>query len=236
MKKGIIIILLINLTSCVGQNKSDKDVIVKSNTKEIKTQNKSKIPKEGTSTINIGFNDNPVWVWAKFDHYLKLNDITFKHIFGINYWDENGSVTTMYYEKDRENKSNDQIDFSDYILKSYPGDKTLKLIGKKGDTILLFNVLENKDFRRKFKEQLFKRIPTVKTNSKNEKVSDYEIEVSITLKRDNIYEVTIINADGINKSVFKANCLADFEQISYYDTSNEKIYLINKENYLEKIK
>lgn len=234
MKTIITIILLISLTSCSGQNKEKPSTNV-INDSIMREQELSKIPKDAFQ-MNMNFDDNPVWVWAKFDHNLSSNEIVYKHIYGINYWDEEGNVKTLYYERDREIKKKDSIDFSNHILNPYPGDKTLQLISKEADTLLLFNVLENKALSSNFKGKKYQRIPTVNVNSKNEKVSDYDVRINYILKEKPFYEVTIINDEGINVFIFKSNCtLKDDFIISYYDLTNDRIYLIEKDCYLEKV-
>lgn len=233
MKIIFTLILLVSLTSCSGQTKEKLSTI--NNDSIMKKQEISKIPKDAFQ-MNINFDDNPVWVWAKYNHNLNLNDVTFEHIYGINYWDKKGDVRTLYYEKDREMKMKDSIDFSNNILKFYPGDKTLQLISKEADTLLLFNVLENKTLSGSFKGKEYQRIPTVNINSKNEKVSDYDVRINYVLKEKLFYEVTIINDAGINVSIFKSNCdLKNNLTISYFDLTNDRIYLLQKNCYLEKI-
>lgn len=233
MKIIITIILLISLTSCLGQNKEKLSTV--NNDSIMKAQEVSKIPKDAFQ-MNMNFDDNPVWIWAKYDHNLSSNKIVYEHIYGINYWDEEGDVKTLYYEKDREIKMKDSIDFSNHILKPYPGDKTLQLISKEADTLLLFNVLENKALSGNFKGKEYQRIPTININNKNEKVSDYDVRINYVLKEKPFYEVTIINDEGINKYIFKSNCqLKDEFDLSYYDLTSNRIYLLQKDCYLEKI-
>ena len=56
------------------------------------------------------------------------------------------------------------------------------------------------------------------------------------LKEKPFYEVTIINDEGINKHIFKSNCqLKDEFDLSYYDLTNNRIYLLQKDCYLEKV-
>ena len=234
MKIIFTIIFLISLTSCSGQNKEKKPPTI-SNDSIMKTQKVSKVPKDAFQ-MNMNFDDNPIWVWAKYDHVLSLKDIKYEHIYGINYWDEKGDVRTLYYEEDREIKMRDSIDFSNNILKFYPGDKTLQLISKEADTLLLFNVLENKTLSSSFKGKEYQRIPTIGMNAKNEKVSDYDVKINFILKEKSFYEVTIINDEGINVFIFKSNCdLKDGLIISYYDLTSHRIYLLEKDCYLEKI-
>lgn len=227
------VILLISITSCSGQTK--EKISTKESDSIMTKQEVSKIPKDAFQ-MNINFDDNPVWVWAKYNHNLSLNDIKYDHIYGINYWDEEGDVRTLYYEKDREIKMKDSIDFSNNILKFYPGDKTLQLISREADTLVLFNVLENKSLSGNFKGKKYKRIPTVSFNDKKEKVSDYDVRINYSLKSKSFYEVTIISDEGINTKIFKSNCdlESDFD-ISYYDLTNNRIYLLQKDCYLEKV-
>lgn len=228
------IILLVSLTSCSGQNKEKLSTVI-NNDSIMKTQKMSKIPKDAFQ-MNMNFDDNPVWVWVKYDHSLSLNNTDYRHIYGINYWNKEGVVRTLYYEKDREGKNKDSINFSNYILKPYPGDKTLQLIGKDADTLLLFNVLANKALSGVFKGKEYQRIPTIGINTKNEKVSDYDVRINYILKEKSFYEVTIISDDGINTFIFKSNCdLKDDFTISYYDLTNDRIYLLQKDCYLEKV-
>ncbi len=233
MKFITTIVLLISLTSCSGQNKERLPTV--NNDSIMKVQKVSKIPKDAFQ-MNMNFDDNPVWVWVKYDHRLSLNNIVHEHIYGINYWDEEGDVKTLYYEKDREIKNKDSIDFSNYILKPYPGDKTLQFISKEADTLLLFKVLENKALSGSFKGRKYQRIPTVNINNKNEKVSDYDVRINYILKEKYFYEVTIINDEGIEKYIYKSNCLLKDEfDLSYYDLTNNRIYLLQKDCYLEQV-
>lgn len=233
MKDIFKFILLISLTSCSGQTKEKPSTL--NNDSVMKKQAISKIPKDAFQ-MNINFADNPVWVWVKYNHNLSLNDINYEHIYGINYWDEEGEVKTLYYEKDREKKMKDSIDFSNNILKFYPGDKTLQLISREADTLLLFNVLENKSLSGNFKGKKFQKIPTVNFNDKEEKVSDYDVRINYTLKEKPFYEVTIISDEGINTQIFKLNCDLESDlNISYYDLTNNRIYLLQKDCYLEKV-
>ena len=233
MKITITIILLISLTSCSGQIKEKPPTIV-NNDSIMKTKEIPKIPKDAFQ-MNINFEDNPIWIWAKYDHNLNLKGVNYNHIYGINYYDEDGEFETLYYEKDRESKNKDSINFSNYILKPYPGNGTLQLISKEADTLLLFNVLENKALSSNFKGKEYQKIPTIGINTKNEKVSDYDVRINYILKEKSFYEVTIINDYGINVFIFKSNCLLkDDFAISYYDLTNDRIYLLEKDCYLEK--
>ena len=234
MKTLHIIVFLIFVTSCNGQKKTESPAIKSNNDATMIVKKESKIP-EDAFQINLGFADAPVWMWVKFDHVLSTNNKSYNHIYGLNFWDEDENVDTLYYERDRENKNDEIIDFSNYIINRYPGDKTLQLVGKDSDTLLLFNVLENKKFRRTFKGKDFKSIPTVKINHNNEKVSGYDMNINVLPKEDSFYEVTILN-EGINTYTFKSNCtLKDDFDISYYDMTNGRIYLLQKDCYLEKI-
>lgn len=230
------VILLFCLTGCLGQNK-EKTITVVNDSNVMDVQEKPKIPKEDAFQMNMGFMDNPVWVWAKYDHNLNVKNVNYNHIYGINYYDEEeGYYETLYYEKDREGKSRDSINFYNYILKPYPGNGTLQLIGKNADTLLLFNVLENKALSGSFKGKEYRRIPTVSINGKNEKVSDYDVRINYALKEKPFYEITIISDEGIDTFIFKSNCdLNDDFVISYYDLTNDRIYLLEKDCYLEKI-
>lgn len=234
MKIILTLILLISLTSCSGQNKEKPSTLDIDNT--MKSQEISKIPKDAFQ-MNMNFDDNPVWVWAKYDHNLNVKNIKYNHIYGINYYDEEeGYFETLYYEKDREGKSRDSINFSNYIIKPYPGNGTLQLIGKNADTLLLFNVLENKTLSGSFKGKKYQRIPTVNINSKNEKVSDYDVRINYDLKEKPFYEITIISDEGVDTFIFKSNCdlKNDDFVISYYDLTNGRVYLLGKDCYLEK--
>jgi len=233
MKNIFKFILLISLTSCSGQTKEKPSTV--NNDSIMEKQKTTKIPKDAFQ-MNINFDDNPVWVWAKYDHNLNTNDVEYEHIYGINYWDEEGEVRTLYYEKDREIKTKDSIDFSNNILKFYPGDKTLQLISKQADTLLLFNVLENKSLSSNFKGKEYQRIPTINFNDRKEKVSDYDVRINYSLKEKPFYEVTVISDEGINTQIFKSNCdLKDDFNISYYDLTNNRIYLLDKDCYLERV-
>ena len=163
--------------------------------------------------------------------------IIYKHIYGIEYLDEEGTSKKSYYELDRKSKSVKFIDISNYLIKPYPGDKTLQLIKSGVDTLVLFKVLEDNNFKRNFKDIDYIRIPSVDLNNKKEKVSTFDIEISINLIKDNIYEVNMIDNDGYNKSVFKSNCnLKDKPVISYYDKVDNIIYLLEENCFLERIK
>lgn len=230
--KKLFILFSLTFISCIGQTKEDmKTVTITKQDTVVNNAGKADVPKDAYQ-MNLGFVDKPVWVWVKYDHKLHLDGITYDHIYGINYWDEDGLLYTMYYEQDREGDTV-EIDFSNYIIEFYPGDGTIQLIGKNADTILLFSVLEDKRFRRNFKGTDFRRYPTVNYNKNGEKVSDAEVEFSFVLKSERLYEVTIIDHNGINKHDFKSNCdLDDDFEISYYDLTNGKIYLISKDCYL----
>lgn len=233
--KKICILFSLTFISCIGQTKEDmKIVTITKKDTVVNSTGKADVPKDAYQ-MNLGFEDKPVWVWAKYDHKLELDDITHDHIYGINYWHENGLINTIYYEQGREENTVD-IDFSNYIIEPYPGNGTIRLIDKNGDTILLFNVLEDKRFRRNFKGTDFKRYPTVNYKENGEKVSDAEIELNFVLKSEKLYEITIIDHNGINKYDFKSNCILETEpEVSYYDLTSDKIYLINKDCYLEKL-
>lgn len=230
MKLFIPILCLLFSFGCKGQTKNN--ISIKD---EKMISQKSERPKDAFQ-MNMGFNDNPVWVWAKHTHNLNSDATDYNHIYGIDYWYEDESVKTLYYEEDRNLGKKDSINFSNYILKPYPGDKTLQLIGKYGDTLLLFNVLENPNFRRTFKNKDYQRVPTININGKNEKVSDYDVEIHFELKEKPFYEVTIINNEGIDKYIYKSSCpLKDEFAVSYYDLTNDRIYLLDKDCYLEKV-
>lgn len=223
------------LTGCMGQIEENKKGFIEKDSIQ-QTREKFKLFKKDAFQMNMGFNNNPVWVWAKYDNNLNLEGVNYNHIYGIKYWDEESNVITLYYETDREKKNKDTINFSNYILKPYPGDKTLQLIGKYGDTLLLFNVLENKNFGRTFKGKDYQRIPTINVNSRNEKVSDYDIEINFSKKDDSFYEITIIDNEGIDDFIFKSNCLLNKNpKVSYYDLTNDRIYLLENNCYLEKV-
>ncbi len=198
-------------------------------------QNKEGMPKDAFQ-INLGFDDAPVWFWIKFKEPLNFKGNIYQHIYGIDFWDKDGFLYTKYYEQDRESKQTEIIDFSNYIINPYPGDKTFQLVSKTNETLLLFNVIEAKEFRRNFKGKDFKRIPTIDLNTNNKKVSSVDVEINIIPKKESFYEVTIIGDEGINKYIFKSNCnLQDDFEMSYYDLTNNRIYLLQKDCYLEKI-
>jgi len=236
MKTKLLIILLpLIFSSCTGQNKESLTTVVVEKERPSKKAELKNFSKEGAYKLNIGFDDKPVWIWAKYDHKLDFKNKVYDHIYGVNYWDEDGLSYTMYYEVDREKKKH-SIEFSNYILQLYPGDATLRLIGKEGDTIMIFNVLEKQDLRRNFKGKSFKRIPTINYSKDKIKVSDYDVEISFSLIESNLYEVTIINNEGIKNYRYKSNCVIENEpEVSYYDLTNNRIYLIKRDCYLEKI-
>ncbi len=221
--------------SCFAQKNGDTYTVTIRNDSLNKKTN-VKIPKEEAYQMNINFDDNPVWVWVKYDHNLRADSLLYNHIYGINYWDEQGSVKTLYYEQDRKTERKDSIDFSNYMLKPYSGDRTLQLIGKEADTLLLFNVLEDPKLSRVFKGVKYKRVPTVNYNHKREKVTDFDIEINIVPKDNFLCEVTIMNDDGINKYLYKSSCsLADDVRVSYYDMVDDTIYLLERDCYLKRI-
>lgn len=233
---SIFLILLCSL-NCLAQEEGNTFTVAIRNDSILNKKTDVKIPKEEAYQMNINFDDNPVWVWAKYDHKLILDSIAYGHIYGINYWNEQGEVKTLYYETDRSVKRKDSIDFSNYILQPYPGDRTLQLIGKEADTLLLFSVLEDSKLSRVFKGIRYKRVPTVNYNHRKEKVTDFDIEINFVLKDEFLCEVTIMNDDGINKYLYKSNCpLSDNVQVSYYDMVDDTIYLLEKDCYLKRIK
>ena len=232
MRTLIISYFLLIFAYCLGQENGSLTVTISTYNTENK---KLKMIPEDSFKMNIGFDDNPVWVWAKHDHKLSLCDTVYSHIYGINYWDEEGNVKSLYYELDRESKKKNEIDFSNYIIKPYPGDRTLQLLGNNNDTLFLFNVLEDKNLRRKFKNKSYKRIPTVNLNNNNEKVADYDVEISLQHKYGNVYEASIISNEGINIYQFNSNKkLSDSFDISYYDLTTNRIYLLDQDSYLVK--
>lgn len=236
MKNITFLILFIYLTNCYSQNDEIK-LQVSINETDMKEQSKFEVPKDAFK-LNIGFNDNPQWIWAKYDHLLSDEDFIYKYIYGIKFWNEEGPIDTLYYEADRALKNSLEIDFKNYIINLYPGDKTIQLIGKENDTLYLFNVLENKEFRRNFKGKPFQRIPTVKLNDLQQKVSDFDIEINIeATENSNIYLVTTIDEQGVKNRRYKSNCNKKDEAfvLSYFDTTNNRIYLLEKDCFLEEI-
>jgi hypothetical protein len=234
MRNLALIALFTIITSCKGQNNETSSFVIEEK-KDMTEQNKESVPKDAFQ-MNMGFDDAPVWVWAKFDHFLSIENQVYNHIYGINFWDDKSEKRTMYYEVDREGKNIDSLNFSEFIINPYPGDATLQLISKKTDTLYIFNVLESKEFRRNFKGKDFKRIPTVDLNTNKLKVTSSDVEINIIPKKESFYEVTIIGDEGINKYIFKSNCnLQDDFEMSYYDLTNNRIYLLQKDCYLEKI-
>lgn len=219
--------------SCIGQTKENEKTKVKSMV-EIDSL---KRPNDAFQ-MNMGFDDSPAWIWVKFDNYLSNRDDEYRHIYGINFWDEEGFLYKGYYEQDRELKLSEITNFEDFIIKRYPGDKTFQLINKENDTLYLFNVLENKEYRRNFKGKSFQRIPTVKLNNLKQKVSGYDIEVNVETEKDNIYLVTIIDSEGVKSGKYKSNCQKNYEAFvfSYFDVTNSRIYLLEKDCFLEEIK
>ena len=188
--------------------------------------------------MNFGSDIRPVWVWVKFHKHLTVNNKLYKYIYGIRYYDEYGGKEIMYYETDRDLKIK-EINFKDYIIYSYMGDATLKLVNKIGESIYLFNVLELKDFRRKIYNKDFIRVPAVELYE-GKKVSTYDFRLSFFKKDDNMYEVSIIDDYGdMHTYNYRFHCslkkvLNEFE-ISYFDSTNNRIYLLEKDCYLEKI-
>jgi hypothetical protein len=227
-------ILFIN---CTGQTKKNEVNVLISDDNTLKDSIKINNPLGYTFKINIGFDDNPVWLWGKVGDNFKENNIIYNHIYGIEYLDEEGASKESYYELDRKSKLVKFIDVSNYLIKPYPGDKTLQLIKSGVDTLLLFKVLEDNNFKRNFKEIDYIRIPSVDLNGKEEKVSSYDIEINVNFLKDNIYEVNMINNDGYSKSIFKSNCdLKGKPVISYYDKVDGLIYLLEENCFLERIK
>lgn len=223
---------MLSLTNCVGQTKEGKKSL---KIESMIIEDSLKRPKDAFQ-LNMGFDDSPVWIWVKFDDYLSKGKDEFKHIYGIKFWDKEGFLYKAYYEQDRELETDSITDFNNFIINRYPGDKTFQLISKENDTIYLFNVLENKEFRRSFRGKSFQRIPTVKLNNLKQKVSGFDIEINIESKMDNIYLVTTIDSEGIQESKYKSNCqLDDNINFSYFDSTNNRIYLLKKDCFLEKI-
>jgi len=235
MRVLVTLISTLLFINCVGQTKKSEKTI------ETKVESMIEIDSlqrpDDAFQMNMGFDDAPAWVWVKFDNHLSYNDSEFKHIYGINFWDKEGFLYKGYYEQDRELKSDEVIGFDDFIIKRYPGDKTLQLINKESDTLYLFNVLENKEFRRNFKGKPFQRIPTVKLNDLQQKVSGFDIEINIETENNGIYLVTTIDEQGVKNRRYKSNCSKGDKAfvLSYFDTTNNRIYLLEKDCLLEEI-
>lgn len=232
MKLIIILFFIFFLNYCTVLNKKNDTNKFKVN--HTISQDTIKIPNDAFQ-MDLGFEDAPALVWVKYDKNFLIKEKLYNHIYGINFWNKKGFLYTKYYEQDRES-NNKSIKIFEFIIKRYPGDKTLQLI-RKNDTILLFNVLENKEFKRTFKGKEYLRLPTVKFNSKEEKVSSVDIEINILKIKDSIYEVTLIDSYGIRNQKFKLNTIIEGKlHLSYYDFSSNKIYLLEKNYFLEKIK
>lgn len=237
MKRLLGLIFLLSLTSCLGQIKesNERKESIDIKTKTMIINDSLQKPKDAFQ-MNMGFDDAPVWIWVKFDKYFLKGKNEFKHIYGINFWDKDGFLYKGYYEQDRELKNNSITNFSNFIINRYPGDKTFQLINKESDTIYLFNVLENKEYRRDFKGKSFQRIPTVKLNKLKQKVSGFDIELNVKHEMNDIYLITIIDSNGIKKNRYKSNCeLGANFSFSYFDVISSRIYLLKKDCYLEKI-
>ena len=236
MKLLVILSVLFSLTSCMGQTNESKKLNEETSFKNMVDQDTLRRPDDAYQ-MNLGFDDSPVWNWVKFDKPLKIEGKNYDHIYGIKFWDEEGFLGTEYYEQNRESEIKEIKDFSNYIIKRYPGDKTFQLVGKNKDTLLLFNVLENIEFRRNFKGKEFKRIPSVQFNQNNEKVSGEDIEVNIELIGQYTFLVTTIDSNGIKKGKFKSDCNLEDRSIqcSYFDRESNRVYLIDKNCFLEKI-
>ena len=231
----LFIILFFITNNCLSQIIKEKNTIIIKDSISKKKIHRNNIPSDAFQ-MNFGFSDSPVWVWARFNDTLNINDNIYNYIYQFNFYYEYGDVSTLYYEIDRQ-KNIENIDFSNYIIKPYKGDATLKLIGKKNDTLYLFNVLERKKYFKKIRNKNFRRVPTVDIDINKNKVSSYDVRISVSKIKDNSYEIIIIEDNGdINKYDFISNCVLkqNFE-ISYYDLVTNRIYLLEKNCFLEKI-
>ncbi|MEM1002696.1 MAG: hypothetical protein AAGH46_08605 [Bacteroidota bacterium] len=221
------------LFNCVGQAKKREKTLEPKFESMIEVDSLQR--PDDAFKMNMGFDDLPSWIWVKFDNHFSLEDKEFKHIYGINFWDERGFLDKVYYEQDRELKRKEITDFENFIINKYPGDKTFQLVSKKGDTLYLFNVLENKDYRRNFKGKPFQRIPTIRLNNLNQKVSGFDIEINIEAEKNGSYLVTTIDENGIEKRKYQSSCEIDIATLvfSYFDTTNNRVYLLDKDCFLE---
>ena len=230
------LISMLLFINCIGQTKKSEE-ITKTKVENMIEIDSLQRPNDAFK-MNMGFDDSPAWIWVKFDNHLSYNGSEFKHIYGINFWDEKGFLYKGYYEQDRELNPKEITNFEDFIINRYPGDKTFQLISRESDTLYLFNVLENKEYRRNFKGKPFQRIPTVKLNNLSQKVSGFDIEINIETEKGGSYLITTLDENGIEKRKYKSSCQMDIETsaLSYFDTTNNRVYLLDRDCFLEEIK
>lgn len=191
--------------------------------------------------VNLGFVDKPVFTWVECIGNYSNNETIYPHIYQFRYWyDHSKDADTLNYEwnKGREQKTNFQFnDFKDYSYIPFPGDATIQLKNEEKE-LFLFNVVENHEFDRVFREIPYFRIPTVKVDPTYPEYglsSDYSAEINIEQTQNGNYKVSLIDDKGIRTIIFKMNkgCTESTTKISYLNKENGYIYFIEEGCYLE---
>lgn len=200
---------------------------------------------ESASLINLGFEDQPVYCWVFYDGTLQLEDVFHDHIAKFLFKYEDGALESKYYEYIGNRTEDSRKTLENYDIFPYPGDKTMMLISSENkisrekDTVLIYQVLEIKEFENMLKGKLYKRLPSVSLDNNGKKISDYDVRIHITMKGDSLFTVSLISEDGTRNGLLYKLSLgceeveAFDEKLSYLDRNNGKIYFIEKDCYLE---
>lgn len=184
---------------------------------------------EYAQKLNLGFEDEPVFVWCEIIGNLAVNQVVYDHILGVKYtYIGQGMIDTIYYESfGRNNLKFKQPEVS---LSLYPGNTTIKAFSKAGDELVLHEVFEIED-----EDKKWVRVPTATKNLRSEYVASDVIELQIGELTNNQLQVKFRDDKGIRDIAYKWDKKIDLKdkKISFLDRLNGKIYFLEKMEFIE---
>lgn len=195
------------------------------------------VPSSSTR-INLGFDDQPVYMWVNYSGEVSINRETYNHIYGFTFWDVSGAlVDTFLYEFNGGRDSPPLSSINKYIISPYPGDATL-LLSNGSDSIIFYRVNGLKKEYRNFKGNQYVQSKSVNVNQFSDLVSDFSVEIYIESTRiEGIYLVKIIGNSGIIswKAKLFGSCFPILSDLSFIDLSDGTIYFYKRDCILSKI-
>lgn len=187
---------------------------------------------EFATLLNFGSEDEKIFVWADPIGPLIYNEKEYPHIQGVKFYYVTAKQTSvLYYENFKLRNDNKKWDFRNSKILNYPGDATLELTNG-NDTLLVFWVLETREFERVYNGILFKGMPTIYPNWANQYAADVMMEFNIVRNDTSTYILTV--TDG-TKIAYKlcSRCDKLPQMVSFLNRKDGRIYFIEKECYLE---
>jgi hypothetical protein len=187
--------------------------------------------------LNYGSDVEPIMVWADYIGTLSKEGKKYPHIHGVQYYYVKADKRdTAYYENVELRSGAKKINFKNVKILEQPiGGANIGFFDGK-DSLWLFYVIENDEFKAEHKGVEYRRPPTIYLDKFKEYVSDDDIRVNIKSDGNDKYRVTFID-NGIVAAPYKlhGNCKGELETISFVNKENGCIYFISQDCYLEPI-